>query len=233
MLLEGDFGKVPEKQQEILQLVKASATRLIELNKFLLDISRIESGRLDLNLESADLVSLTVELVQDLLPNAIEKGLTLEFHQPKQPVPPVAIDRERIRQVMLNFIDNAIKYTEKGRVEVRVGREGDEVIFSVQDTGKGISKDDISRLFNKFTRVGGASRFHTEGTGLGLYVARQIVKEHHGEVHVDSPGEGLGSTFAMSVPVEGTPRALKIGEKAEVVIKAAEVHGQRRVRQRI
>jgi two-component system, OmpR family, sensor histidine kinase VicK len=109
---------------------------------------------------------------------------------------------------------------------VWVGLEGEEVVFSVTDTGKGINKEDLARLFTKFTRVGGASRFHTEGTGLGLYVAKQIVNEHHGDVYADSPGEGKGSTFAMSLPVEGAPRSLKAGEKAEVVIKAAEAQGK-------
>lgn len=227
MLLEGDFGAVPKKQQQILELVNQSAMRLIELNKLLLDVSRIESGRLELNLQSVDLVEMAKELVQALLPNAMNKGLDLEFREPKSPVPPVVVDRDRLRQVMLNFVDNSIKYTQKGKIDVRIGREGDEVVFSVQDTGKGISRNDLMRLFNKFTRVGGASRFHTEGTGLGLYVARQIVKEHRGEIHVDSPGEGMGSTFAMSLPAEGTPRSLKVGEKAEVIIKAAEAQGER------
>lgn len=226
MLKEGDFGAVSEKQQPVLDILDKSADRLIELIKGLLDISRIERGKLELNLESVDLAEMAKELVQDLMPNAMNKDLQLEFHEPATSVSHVVVDKDRLRQVMLNFVDNAIKYTPQGRIDVRVGQEGEDVIFSVQDTGKGISREDLARLFNKFTRVGGASRFHTEGTGLGLYVARQIVKEHHGEVHVDSPGEGMGSTFAMSIPAEGASRSLKVGEKAEVVIKAAEAQGQ-------
>lgn len=222
MIKEGDFGEVPEQQKPVLDILDKSATRLIDLINSLLDISRIESGRLELNLESVDLAEMANELVRDLIPNAVTKKLGLEFHQPKEMPAHVVVDKQRIRQVMLNFIDNAIKYTEKGRVDVYVAQEGDQVVFWVEDTGKGISKDDLARLFNKFTRVGGSSRFHTEGTGLGLYVARQIVKEHRGEVHVDSEGEGKGSTFAMNLPAEGTPNSLKPGEKAEVTIKAAE-----------
>lgn len=228
MLKDGDFGQLSEKQQPVLDILDKSADRLIDLIKGLLDISRIERGKLELNLESVDLAEMARELVQDLLPNAMNKKLDLEFHEPAKPIPTVVVDKDRLRQVMLNFVDNAIKYTIEGKIDVRVGQEGGDVVFSVTDTGKGISKEDLARLFNKFTRVGGASRFHTEGTGLGLYVARQIVKEHHGEVHVDSPGEGLGSTFAMSVPAEGTPRSLKVGEKAEVVIKAAETREEER-----
>lgn len=222
MMQDGDFGKVPDKQEPVLDILEKSASRLIDLIKNLLDVSRIESGRLELKLESIDLVEMTKELVADLMPNAIAKDLKLEFHAPAGATAHVVVDRERLRQVMLNFVDNAIKYTEAGRIDVYVYQKGDYIAFSVKDTGKGIKREDIARLFNKFMRVGGASRFHTEGTGLGLYVARQIVREHHGEIHVDSPGEGKGSTFAMQMPAEGTGNSLRPGEAATVDIKAAE-----------
>lgn len=225
MLEEGDYGKLTDEQKPILDILNKSAVRLIELIKNLLDISRIESGRLELNLESVDLVETAKDLVEDLLPNAMNKKLQLQFHDPVGEVPHAVVDSQRIRQVMLNFIDNAIKYTPQGNVDVFVQREGNAVKFSVQDTGKGITKEEIDRLFNKFTRVGGASRFHTEGTGLGLYVAKQIVKEHHGEVKVESEGMGKGSTFIMELPIEGSEKSLKVGEKASVVIKAAEAQG--------
>lgn len=223
MLLEGDYGQLDEKQKPIVDIVNKSAVRLIDLIKNLLDISRIESGRLELNLAAIDLAQQAKELVQDLLPNALNKKLELEFHAPTDHVAHVVADQQRIRQVMLNIVDNAIKYTPSGRVDVYVEQKEDEVIFSVKDTGKGITEEEITRLFNKFTRVGGASRYHTEGTGLGLYVAKQIVKEHHGDVGVESPGMGKGSTFIMRLPIEGSEKALKVGEKASVEIKAAEV----------
>ena len=116
----------------------------------------------------------------------------------------------------------ANKYTPQGRVDVFVELEGKEIVFKVQDTGKGITGEEINLLFNKFTRVGGASRFHTEGTGLGLYVAKQIVKEHHGDVGVTSPGDGQGSTFIVRLPVEGSSNSLKVGQKINVEMKAAE-----------
>ncbi len=227
MLLEGDFGELSEKQEPILDILNTSTERLIALIKNLLDISRIESGRLELNLASIDLVKMADDLVQSLYPNAVAKGLKLVFHHPPANMPHVIADEQRLRQVMLNFIDNSIKYTPKGRVDVKIEQQNDRMLFSVSDTGKGLAPDEISRLFHKFSRVGGASRFHTEGTGLGLYVAKQIVNEHHGEVEVSSPGVGKGSTFAMHMPAEGTPHSLKIGDKASVVIKAADASGQR------
>ncbi len=222
MIEEGDYGPISDEQKPILDILTKSSNRLIDLIKNLLDISRIESGRLELNLESIDLVGMAEELVQDLLPNAIKKDLKLEFHKPEQSIAHVVVDSQRIRQVMLNFVDNAIKYTPAGKVDVYLKQEGEKVLFSVQDTGKGLETNDIDQLFHKFIRVGGASRFNTEGTGLGLYVAKQIVGEHHGEVRAESEGVGKGSSFIMELPIEGSEKSLKVGDKASVVIKAAD-----------
>lgn len=225
MLQEGDFGELKTKQQPVVTILDKSAIRLIDLIKNLLDISRIESGRLELNLESVDTIAMAKELVQDLMPNAMHKQLKLEWHQPAHAVPAVVADRQRLRQVMLNFIDNAIKYTEHGTIDVTVQQLGDTIEFAVADTGKGLAPEEITKLFTKFTRVGGAAKHHTEGTGLGLYVAQQIVREHRGEVNARSHGRGQGSTFSMIIPVQGSPRSLKLGDKATVVIKAAEAVG--------
>lgn len=221
MILEGTYGKAAPKQQPIIGILEQSAHRLINLIRNLLDISRIESGRLELDLVSLDLAELTRELIRELLPNARKKDLALRFVKPTQPLPHVAADRERLRQVMLNFIDNALKYTTAGRIDVTLRQVNDELVFAVTDTGKGLTAQEIAKLFNKFTRVGGAERLHTEGTGLGLYVAKQIVREHRGDVEVDSPGPNQGSTFSMRLPIENSPRALKVGEKTAVAIKAA------------
>jgi len=222
MLIEGDYGTLVDKQKPIIDILQKSTERLITLIKDLLDISRIESGRLELKLESVDLVDMAAVLVQDLMPNAMNKKLQLTFHKPEQVVSHVVADAQRIRQVMLNFIDNAIKYTPVGTIDVYVTQEKSDVKFSVIDTGKGLTPEEINKLFNKFTRVGGANRYHTEGVGLGLYVAKQIVKEHRGDVTVESNGLNKGSIFSMRVPIENSEKSLKITDKATVVIKAAE-----------
>jgi len=225
MMLEGDFGTISEQQKPIIDILQDSTNRLIELIKNLLDISRIESGRLELKLESIDLAAMAKSLVGELLPNARAKKLDLALEKPDPALPHVVGDTQRLRQVMLNFVDNAIKYTPQGFVHVSLQKEGDKILFSVTDSGKGLLPEEIVKLFNKFTRVGGASRFHTEGVGLGLYVAKQIVKEHHGDIEVKSPGLNKGSTFSLYLPIEGSANSLKIGEKATVVIKAAEATG--------
>ncbi|HSX25156.1 MAG TPA: GAF domain-containing sensor histidine kinase [Candidatus Andersenbacteria bacterium] len=226
MIMEGDYGPISDEQKPILDILNKSALRLIELIKDLLDVSRIESGRMELHLESIDLVDIAKGLVTDLLPNAVSKKLDLQFHEPTESIPHVVVDSQRIRQVMLNFIDNSIKYTNEGKVEVSVTLKNGKVVFAVKDTGRGIAPEERDKLFKKFSRVGGSARFNTAGTGLGLYVAKQIIHEHRGEVNVESPGEGKGSTFSMELPPEGDPNSLKVGEIATVVIKAADANGQ-------
>jgi signal transduction histidine kinase len=221
MLREGDYGELQEKQAPVIDIINKSAERLIDLIKNLLDISRIESGRFELDLAVIDVAKMAKEIVQDLMPNAMKKNLKLLWHDSAAPVPPVIADQQRLRQVLLNFIDNSIKYTDTGHIDVSVALVGDEVEFTVTDTGKGLSAEEIPTLFTKFTRAGDASHYHTEGSGLGLYVARQIIHEHHGEVTVKSPGKGKGSTFSMRMPAENSARSLKVGDKATVVIKAA------------
>jgi signal transduction histidine kinase len=222
MVQEGDYGKVSVKQQPIMEILYQSSERLIELIKNLLDVSRIESGRLELSLRSVDLAKMAQEIVTELSPNAKKKNLVLNFHQSEAGMPHVVADSQRIRQVVLNVVDNAIKYTNSGQVDVRVIREDDFLTFSVQDTGKGVTAEDIGRLFVKFTRVGGAEKYHTDGSGLGLYVARKICREHHGDIWVDSPGLGRGSTFFVRLPIEGSKDALPVGTNVTVGYKPGE-----------
>lgn len=222
MIHEGDFGKVPEKLQGSLKIVRESSARLIRLIRELLDVSRIESGRLELTLESVDLVKMARELVEELRPNAEKKKLTLTFHEPPTALSPVVADNQRIRQVLLNTLDNAIKYTEKGKVDISVSEVSDNLVYNVQDTGRGMTKEAIGRLFAKFTRIETNLGRRTEGMGLGLYVARQMIREIGGDIWAESKGEGKGSIFFVKLPVEGSPQALKAGSKLIVGIKAAE-----------
>lgn len=226
MIAEGDFGNVPEKLRNSLNIVTESSERLIELIKNLLDVSRIESGRLELSLESVDLTQMAKELVAELTPNAEKKKLNLTFQEPPRKLASVVADAQRLRQVLLNTLDNAIKYTNQGSVEVRVQEHGDDVVYSVKDTGRGMSKDALARLFAKFTRMGARDGQRADGLGLGLYVARQMIREIHGDIWAESEGEGKGSTFTVRLPAEGSPQALKAGTKLIVGIKAAET-GQR------
>ena len=222
MIHEGDFGKVPEKLTETFSIIRESSERLINLIRELLDISRIESGRLELSLESVDLVAMAEALVTELQPNAQRKQLTLTFQKPPQTLPPVVADSQRLRQVLLNTLDNAIKYTAQGSVDVSVTEENQSLLYQVEDTGRGMTKEAIAKLFAKFTRLESNGQRREEGMGLGLYVARQIVREIHGDIWAESAGEGKGSTFFVRLLVEGSKNALPAGTKLTVGIKAAE-----------
>lgn len=199
MMLEGSFGQLTPPEVESLHKVYDSNQRLINLVEDLLNISRIESGRLRFEWTYEPLEHLAESVVEELTPNAKKKKLKLEFLAEKG-LPRVKMDNEKLRQVLMNLVDNAVKYTKKGWVHVRVAQDGGSVVVRVSDTGMGIDPQDMPNLFQKFSRGTGTSLVHTEGTGLGLYVAREIVAAHGGKVWAESQGPGQGSTFIVSLP---------------------------------
>jgi signal transduction histidine kinase len=201
MILEGSFGKISKTQKESLEKVYESSERLIQLIENLLNISRIESGRLQYSFMPLDLEKLVANVVEELESVAKKKGLRFTYKKPKTALPTLKLDEEKLRQVIMNLIDNSIKYTKQGSVTVSLYQKDNRVIFSVKDTGIGIDEEGKDNLFKKFSRGTGTSLIHTEGTGLGLYVAKQIVEGHGGDIWVESPGEGKGSEFLVSLPV--------------------------------
>ena len=144
---------------------------------------------------------MVADVTEELMIRAREKGIKLIYKKPKNKLPKVRIDREKIRQEIINLIDNAVKYTEKGKVEVSVEQKEDYLQCAVKDTGMGIIKDDYLGLFDKFSRGTGTALVHTEGTGLGLYVAKQMINLHKGKIWAKSKGKGKGSEFYFTLPV--------------------------------
>lgn len=201
MMLEGSFGQLNTQEVESLHKVYESNQRLIDLVEDLLNISRIESGRLQFNWANENMEDLASSVVDELQQNAKKKKLQLEYVAPAERLPQVKMDNEKLRQVFMNLVDNSIKYTEQGSVHVSVKLEGDSVVSRVSDSGMGIDPEDLPNLFQKFSRGKGMSLVHTEGTGLGLYVAREMVAAHGGRVWAESPGKGRGSTFIVSLPI--------------------------------
>src|SRR3989344_678559 len=171
MIQEGSFGPVPGQITDQLTKVYTANERLISLVENLLDISRIESGRQDFNWEKVDPADLASTVVEELRKNVEDKGLKIVLHKPKTKLPAVLADRNKLHEVMMNFIDNAEKYTEKGQLDVYISAEKtdkDIINFSVKDTGRGVDKETLPHLFQKFTRGKGSFKVHTEGPGLGL-----------------------------------------------------------------
>lgn len=212
MIIEGNFGELTPGEKDSLEKVYASNERLIQLVENLLNISRIESGRLQYEFKSIQLDDLVDSVVEELEPKAKGKGLKFSYKRPKKKMSPVIVDEEKVRQVVMNLVDNAIKYTKKGSVTVSLkpGKSRDKKIggcleFCVTDSGMGISAEDLPNLFKKFSRGTGSSLIHTEGTGLGLYVARQMIEAHQGRIWAESIGENKGSKFCFKLSTKKTP----------------------------
>jgi signal transduction histidine kinase len=200
MILEGNFGDLNPAERNSLDIVFQSNERLIRLVENLLNISRIESGRLQYSLTTVPLSKVTDSVVEELSNYIKKKGLKFIYKKPAA-LPFVKIDEEKIRQVVLNLIDNSVKYTKQGSITVSLKESDGQIVFTVSDSGLGIKPEDLPNLFKKFSRGTGTSLVHTEGTGLGLYVARMMIEAHNGKIWAESDGEGRGSRFMFSLPV--------------------------------
>ena len=203
MMLEGSYGEIPEKQKGIIEKVFQSAQRLIYIVNDLLDISRIEQGRFSISLEPIKVANVLKDVVEELQQNAKSKNLSLELVVAPEHVDATAsADFNKIRQVFLNVIDNAIKYTNEGYVRVSVQQRANDVLMSVKDSGLGISEVSMKNLFQKFSRAKGVTKLHTDGSGLGLFIVKKIMEAHGGSVWAESEGEGKGSQFYVSIPLQ-------------------------------
>ena len=169
--------------------------RLTRLVSDLLDVSRLEAGKLAMQRERVELTDVLRSVVRFLEGMAKERGLALTLELPDPPAE-VAGDLDRLQQVFINLLANALKYTAQGGVTVRLRREADAVQVEVADTGPGIAPEDLERIFDKFERVGSQSE---EGSGLGLPIARDIIELHHGRIWVESR-PGHGSRFLVRLP---------------------------------
>lgn len=203
LILEGSYGPVVPEVQNALNKVYMSNERLIQLVEDLLSISRIESGRIKFDMKKTDMVQLAKEVVEMFVLRAKEKGLDLVVDVPhNEKIPEIPADANKMREVLSNLIDNAIKYTDKGSVTISIHRHIDTVRITIADTGMGVDSEDVPYLFQKFSRGKNVDRVHANGTGLGLYVGKNIVEAHHGRIWVESDGKDSGSKFHVELPVK-------------------------------
>lgn len=198
MLLEGDYGKLSEESKDTVGRIFESSQNLTKIVEDLLNVSKIEQGGMKYEMAPFDIVEVVSSTCRDLSITAENKGLKLNFLSEGVTGCNVNGDKDKIRQVILNFIDNSIKYTKVGYIDVKVEKVKDKIIFSVKDTGMGITEEIKETLFHKFARGEGA-RMNTTGSGLGLYLAKEIVEAHNGRVWVESGGAGNGSTFFVEL----------------------------------
>lgn len=215
MVLEESYGQVPLQIRGILEKILESSQRLIYIVNDLLDISRIEQGKLTLNPEEVKVVNIIKNVVDELKINADKKGIALEFEvSPDDADLTIKADLSKIRQVFVNLIDNSIKYTFSGFVRVSLEKKDGAAIMSVKDSGIGMSEDTLTRLFQKFSRARGIAKFRADGSGVGLYIVKEIVSAHGGKAWGESEGEGKGSQFYVSLPLFN-PGAEEIQKFAE------------------
>ena len=189
-----------EEKASYLVDARESADRLIGLVNDLLDVSRLESGKLQVTLEPVALREMTDGVLVDVATLVRDKRHTLDV-QSEPDLPAAMLDSQLMRQVILNLCSNAIKYTPaEGRIEIKIGRSGPSVRWSIKDSGIGISPESQKRLFEKFYRADNAHTVDTEGTGLGLYLVRLIVERLGGAITCESE-EGRGTLFQFTLPI--------------------------------
>lgn len=201
MLLERQMIQDP-KGKEYLEHTYEATDRLINLVNDMLNVSRIESGRMVINLAPVDIQKLIAEVIAEVNPAAEKVGVTIENPPPPQTLPQVQVDANKIKEVMINLIGNSIKFTpEGGKIIISETAENGMVSVKVQDTGKGITLEDRPKLFQKFGMIEGNynAKPITQGTGLGLYICKSIVERHGGKIDVYSEGKDKGTTFTFTL----------------------------------
>ena len=200
MVIKKDFGDLNEKQSHFLSRVYQSNQRLINLVEDLLNVSYIESGKIKLTPKPLVVEQLITEVVNELATKGFEKQIMLKINR-RNKLPLVLADENRLRQILTNMIDNAIKYSlPKSEVTIDFKVQGDELITSVTDQGVGITSGQIDRIFQKFGRVYNPMSLQAGGSGLGLYIVKNLVEAHGGKIWVTSR-EGRGSKFSFTLPI--------------------------------
>jgi signal transduction histidine kinase len=202
MIADGSMGAVNEKVKQSAKLILHSADRLVVLVGDLLDVSRIEQGRFKMNLHPVNPNQTIGEVVEELSVNASKKKLVLNFHPYTERLPAINIDKDRFKQVLINLIGNAIKYTPEGSVDIEMGEvnRGKSLEIKIKDTGIGISGKEKARLFEKFYRVNSDKTKDITGTGLGLWITKQIVEMMGGSIEIESI-EDVGTQVILQFPI--------------------------------
>lgn len=205
MLTEGSFGELSAPLKEAVEKILESSKRLITMISDFMDISRIESGDMNYNFADVDMKKLVLDLADEMKFNAEHMHLgfdvTVDEGSSGDGSFVTVGDAGKLRQVVSNLIDNSIKYTPRGHLSILLRKSSDKkkILFSIADTGIGMNDLTKEKIFRKFSRAEGVNKVYTEGTGLGLYVAKEIITKHKGRIWAESKGEGLGSIFFVEL----------------------------------
>ena len=202
MIQEGSGTE--EDRKDWLAKTYTTNERMIRLVSDILNISRIERGKLQYSFKNINILNLIEGVITEVRIQADAKNLVFIWERPSEEIPLIRADEEKLRQVILNLADNAVKYTEKGRISVRLTYLKDlrRIRIMIQDSGIGITSEELKGLFEQFSRGKEGQKTNTEGMGLGLYVAQSIVRAHNGKIWAESEGKGRGSRFYVELPVQ-------------------------------
>ena len=202
ILLDGDLGEINQEQRDFIEKTYQSNERMISLINDLLNITRIEEGRYLYKLTLIDIEDVVQSMVNSYKEEADRRGISLTFKKPEAKLPRVSVDLEKIKLAIQNLIDNSIRYTKSGgKVLISLSRKEKEIEFLIKDTGMGIPKDQQGRIFTKFFRAPNVIKTDTEGSGLGLFIVKNIVEVHGGKIWFESEEE-KGTTFYFTLPVK-------------------------------
>lgn len=202
MLLDGDLGKITKEQRAFIEKTYKSNERMIALINDLLNITRIEEGRYLFKPVLTDIALVSQFAINSFKEEIQKRRLEFEFKKPEEKLPQVRIDVEKMRLAIQNLIDNAVRYTSAGgkvTISLKYDKNKREIEFSIKDTGVGIPKAQQGRIFTKFFRAVNVIRMETEGTGLGLFITKNIIEAHGGRIWYESE-EGKGTTFYFTLP---------------------------------
>lgn len=194
MLLDGDYGEINKEAKDTIERIMESSNNLSLLVEDFLDVAKIEQGGMQYQKTEFDFGELVRNTIKDLSITAENKGLKLSSETSADKKYIIYGDKEKIRQILVNLVDNSMKYTLKGKVEVELHHKDGKILLSIKDTGMGISKETVGSIFEKFNRGDGA-KMNIGGSGLGLYLVKEIIEAHNGRVWAESEGLGKGSTF--------------------------------------
>jgi signal transduction histidine kinase len=194
--------QLTEDQRGLVQNAVDKSHDLVGVVGTLLDISSIESGKYKYAFKQDDIDQVVAEVSRDLSPLAQKSNVTLFYARTETPPPLVVMDRERIKWILNNLVENAIRYTpEQGSVRLTIDSNNGFIYVRVRDTGIGIPVQDRNNIFERFFRAGNAIAKENQGNGLGLYIARTIATDHHGDLTFEENKEGIGTTFVLSIPL--------------------------------